>query len=71
MCEVVDDFALKESLDIVDHDLFACIDDFDKAEFEIRDCLVEWYVVFYPALKVLDGICAIPAHILFTVKMWF
>lgn len=33
--QIIDDLALQESLGIIDDDLFASIDDFDKAEAEI------------------------------------
>jgi len=64
VCEVIDDFALEETLSVVDHDTFSGVDDLDEAEAEVRDGCIEWLVVGNPALKVIHGICAIPTHIL-------
>lgn len=66
--KIVENLALEESMNIVDDDLFAGVDDLDKAEAEILDGRIEWYVVFYPALKIVNGICAIPTYILHTTN---
>lgn len=64
ICKIVDNLALEESVNIVDNDFLASIDDLDKAEVEVAEGFVEWHVVLYPALKVLYGICAIPTNII-------
>lgn len=66
--QIINDLALQEPMYIVHNDPLAHIDQFDKAQVEIRDGGVEWHMVFDPTFKVVHCVSVFPSNVLFSKK---